>query len=711
MEHSKANQSSSSDPSHFKIGTSSANRLSSMSGVTADQIKGLMLSDAIEKFKFKIDPQLLMFRKVCGEVVKTDPITGIDYPVPFATVNVEDTDSSLLGFFPSSSPWSWYFPFSSHREVIATTRTDACGKFCVWIPRWDIDWVLRFRRDRHCFPIIFERPSLRDLIDEIDPHLIPHFPHPGPDPDPTPFVDFGHARILTKIEQTLGRDTALRLKRAQSQIRFGSATAGSDAILDAPAALSNMIPPLSAELMRMLISSENGNSSSRGSTDIPHPATNNLATHLKLKIKDMKGLDLRRHIGPFKRCFDVFVPEWAPILDVPDITFRVMQDTDGDGIEEQIYGESYFQVRWDANVIGPITIHASPNARSGLMCGPTSIPCGNSPAIVMAGRLPVTGDPSVYDSLNGYAVRTNRPHPSGLFDNPLPLTAAASPLSGVLSLYGCNRTDPSATQYRIVYKYSNDDGASFTSFTPFVGLTWPLYRLNGVGIGEWYNPPVGPAGWYPIALPAGPNPWLPQDLLIDWPSYNYANGRYVLKLELGTGGVVSSSSSEVAFNVDNSSPQGPMSVEWGFSATGPFNPIDGICPVVRRHTSPVDLYFRITLNASSRHLRSALLWASGCGAGNFSFVSGVGGEQSSPGSTTYQHWHDSVSDNSQMMQVIYRLPSTASEGTYSFGSHVSSRSFSPSGFDGGHLSVPTWQYDPDHIYIVPSVAFSVFNSN
>ena len=223
-----------------------------------------------------------MFRKVCGEVVKTDPVTGIDYPVPFATVNVEDTDSSLLGFFPSSSPWSWYFPFSSHREVIATTRTDACGKFCVWIPRWDIDWVLRFRRDRHCFPIIFERPSLRDLIDEIDPHLIPHFPHPGPDPDPTPFVDFGHARILAKIEQTLGRDAALRLKRAQSQIRFGSTTAGSDAILDAPAALSNMIPPLSAELMRMLISSENGNSSSRGSTDIPHPATNNLATHLKL---------------------------------------------------------------------------------------------------------------------------------------------------------------------------------------------------------------------------------------------------------------------------------------------------------------------------------------------------------------------------------------------------------------------------------------------
>jgi hypothetical protein len=60
--------------------------------------------------------------------------------------------------------------------------------------------------------------------------------------------------------------------------------------------------------------------------------------------------------------------------------------------------------------------------------------------------------------------------------------------------------------------------------------------------------------------------------------------------------------------------------------------------------------------------------------------------------------------------VIYKLPSSAAEGTYSFGAHVASRAFSPTGYDGGHLHVPSWQYDPDQIHIYPSVAFSVFNA-
>ncbi len=61
---------------------------------------------------------------------------------------------------------------------------------------------------------------------------------------------------------------------------------------------------------------------------------------------------MRRSFGPFKRCFDVFVPKWVPMLDVPDITFRVLQDTNGDGVEEQVYGEAFFQVRWDADLTG-----------------------------------------------------------------------------------------------------------------------------------------------------------------------------------------------------------------------------------------------------------------------------------------------------------------------------------------------------------------------
>jgi hypothetical protein len=694
------------DTDKFKIGASSARRLSAMSDVPADQLRGLTVAEAAAKFRFEIDPQLFLFRKVCGEVVKTDPVTGVDYPVPFATVKVEDTDSSLLGFFPSAAIWSWFFPFFSHREVIATTRTDACGKFCVWIPRWDIDWVLRFRRERHCFPIIFDRPTLRELIDDLIPREIPPFPKP----DPGPLREFDRARLIATVEHSLGRDIAVRLARTQSQLGFGASTVGVNASLDAPAALPNLQPPLPAELKKLRqLSSETIDRTH--AADAVHPAVHTLASHLKLNAQDLRGLDLRRYIGPFKRCFDVFVPEWVPILDVPDITFQVLQDTDGDGDEEQIYGESYFQVRWDANPVSPVTIHAWPNALAGVACGPTNIPCGNVPAIVMAGRLPVTGDPTVYDTANGYAVRTNRPHPSGLFSDPLPNPSAASPLAGVLSLYGCNRTNPGATHYRLVYKYSNDNGATFTSFTPFVGLSWPLYRISNLGVGEWHWPSADAAGWYPLTLPAGNNPWLPQDLLLDWPSYSFANGRYVVKLELGTGGVVvPPTSAEVAFNVDNGAPGGPIAVAWSFSAAGPFTPLDGICPVVRRHTTPLDVYFRVTLDASARHLRSAQLWATGCGAGDFAFMSGTGGAQAAPGSTTYQHWHQNPGDNDQVLQVIYKLPSTAAEGTYSFGAHVSSRAFSPTGYDGGHLYVPAWQYDPDFIYIDPSVSFSVFNA-
>ena len=678
------------DPSTFKLGEAAARRLGIMSELPPKRLLGLTVAEVADKFRFEIDPQLLLFRRVCGEVVKTDPATGVDYPVPFATVNVEDTDCSLLGFFPASSPWSWFFPFRCSREVIATTRTDACGKFCVWIPRWDIDWVLRFRRERHCFPIILERPSLRDLLEPQRPGE-PPIPRPGPGPDPAPFE-------LEKLD----RAVAVRVERLRSQIRFGANTAAIDAELDAAAQLPNMRPPLPAELKRQKTDDRH----TKGRNDAAH----SLASRLRLNPKDLADLDMRRYVGPFKRCFDVFVPEWAPIIDVPDITFQVLQDTNGDGVEEPVYSEGHFDVRWNATSIGRITLHAGPNAIAGPACGPTGIPCGDTPAIVTAGRLPVTGDLSVYNTAEGYAVRTNRPHPSGLFNDPLPPTDAASPLAGVLSLYGCNRTDPNATHYRLQYRFSHDDGLSFTPYAPFLGLTWPVYRLNAAGIGEWHWPTPDSAGWYPIALPPGPNAWLPQDLLLDWPSHAFQNGRYVVKVELGTPGNMTSESGEVAFNVDNSRPTGPIHVEWSFDPSQPFQPIDGACPVVRRGSTPKDLYFRVTLAATARHLRSAELWARGCGSGDFAFVSGSGGFQSSGDPILYQYWHRTTDDNDQTLQVVYRLPSGAAEGTYSFAAHVTSRAFSPTGYDGGHLHVPAWQYDPAQIYIRPSVAFSVFNA-
>jgi hypothetical protein len=439
-----------------KLTALQAERLSAMSDVSVKELAGLSIAEIGDKFRYHLDPMLLTHRRVCGIVVKKDPVTGVEYPVPYATVLVEDTDCSLLGYFPPQAPWGWYFPFKCRREVIATVKTDACGRFCVWIPRWDIDWVLRFRRERRCFPIIFERPNLRDLLDRLIPERIPFpfpepdpiGPRPGPGPDPSPIAKFSASQLVRQIEDQIGR-TVLRNRDLLDQATFGARTDTLDEVLDASAFDQPIPPPLPAELR---IGSDKGKQAKSLNMD---GVRSTMAARLKFSPGDLANLDLRTYIGPFKRCYDVFIPEWMPIFDVPDITFRVTQDTDGDGDEEDIYSEGYFQVRWNAGSIAPVKITAKPNARAGLLCGDGDpVPCADEPAIVLAGRMPVASVPTLYDPVNGYALRPNRPHPSGALVDALPNPDAASPFMGAVALFGCNRTDPGATHYRIVYTYS-----------------------------------------------------------------------------------------------------------------------------------------------------------------------------------------------------------------------------------------------------------------
>src|SRR5689334_22525046 len=151
-----------------------AARLSAVTGLDAKTLTGLAPADIAEKFKWQIDPELLLFRRICGKVVKK--VNGVEYPVPFATVHVEDTDCSFLGFFPVENPFLWLFPISCHREEIGSVKTDACGRFCVWIPRFEIDWILRFRRERICLPDVLVKPNIREILRLLDqpPVLRPH---------------------------------------------------------------------------------------------------------------------------------------------------------------------------------------------------------------------------------------------------------------------------------------------------------------------------------------------------------------------------------------------------------------------------------------------------------------------------------------------------------------------------------------------------------
>ena len=156
-------------PDHRKITTRQAMHLADLSGADAKQLVGRPIFEIERELKWKIDPQLFAFRKVCGRVVRNNPATGQLEGVPNATVQVEDTDCSFLGYFPVEGPWSklwWFWPTFCDREVIATVRTDRCGNFCVWIPRWDIDRLLSWRRQRQCYPII-RKPNLADILTQV----------------------------------------------------------------------------------------------------------------------------------------------------------------------------------------------------------------------------------------------------------------------------------------------------------------------------------------------------------------------------------------------------------------------------------------------------------------------------------------------------------------------------------------------------------------
>src|SRR6185295_11106749 len=442
-------------PDQLKLTSIQAQRLGALNNIDPKPLVGLTVAQISEKFRFTIDPMLLFFRKICGKVVKKNPITGIEYPVAYATVNVEDTDCSFVGYFPLGSIYTWYFPFNCRREVIGTVKTDKCGNFCVYVPRWDIDWVIRWRKERLCFPIIFNRPTLADILEDViirEPVRFP-IPKPGPGPDPGPYLQMDRGQLLSTVEQKLGRDTAKRLGVALSRLSVGAKTADAASLLEADAFETPLAPPMPAEF-RMV--DYNSPVTAKASVQLTMDGVRStLATRLKLDPKAIANLDLRQYIGPFRRCIDIFVPEWTPIIDVPDITFSVTQDVNGDGVEETIYSEGFFKVRWDAGDLGPVKLIASPIAISIPECGEIiDIPCGNMPAIYRAGRMPVRGDATMYDPVNGYAIRPNRPHPSGNPADALPNPDAQTPFYGVVPVYGCVDVGTKATQYRILDSFN-----------------------------------------------------------------------------------------------------------------------------------------------------------------------------------------------------------------------------------------------------------------
>lgn len=661
-------------------------RLAALTELNADELAGGTVADLQVKYPWRIDPQLFLFRRICGRVVRKDPVSGVELPVAFATVHVEDTDCHFLGYFPKPHPWAWYFPYLCHREEIGSAKTDACGNFCVWIPRFDIDWILRWRRERHCFPYIFARPSLFEVLKHLVDARVPPFPRPLPDPPELEAVlqQLG-PEALNRAADLVGSPTATRLDLLRANATFGRDTRARDRLLSAPAFPRHLAPPLPPEFKTDAVGT-----AEKGGRDSAVQAT--LAAILHIEEPALRDLRLDRYIGPFWRCYDVFVPEWIALFDVPDITFRVTQDVNGDGTEENVYSEGYFDVRWDDVTTTDVTLYASSAALVSTACNPPVVVCGNVPALLYSGLMPLsntpTGDPYL-DNTMGYAQRPNRPHPTGDFVDPTPHPLATAPFCQTLQLYGCTRI-PNAAFYRVRRR----EGSG--SMMPFVGLTWPLNRAVG-GPPSQIWPASDASGWYPILNPA--ENWFPQDLLLEWPTGG-VDGLFTLDVQVADAARnVLATSTPVRLRIDNTSPVGQFTgLRWRI-AGGAWHTLPLICPVIGRGSVPNDIEVEVDYAVLAQHLRSTQLVSYGCGGGSMSLLSPL---------STIQHWHTGPADNSVAQTARFSLSQAAAAGSYGFSIYAYSRAFNPSGGDGGHLA--DWNYDPVYLWAVPQINVAIVNA-
>ena len=221
-------------PDEQILGPIQASRLSSITGLPASEFEGKTVNALSERLRWEIDPDLWLFRRVCGRVVQTDPATGLDLPVANATVEVFDTVCDYWGFFPEPWPWGWLFPTRCERQLVATVVTDACGNFCFWIPR------LRNRMDP---PLAGRACVLSRVVSQasVGRSHRAEVRTPNP-PDPAQFV--GRLRVGGDLAATLGARAEGVLSAVRSSSGFGDNVAQLGDLLRSPAFTQPVAPPL-----------------------------------------------------------------------------------------------------------------------------------------------------------------------------------------------------------------------------------------------------------------------------------------------------------------------------------------------------------------------------------------------------------------------------------------------------------------------------------
>ena len=655
----------------------------------AANFAGLSVSEISSKYRWQIDPDFFLFRRICGQVVKTDPSTGIQYPVPFATVYAEDTTCSLLGLFPVDVPWVWFFPFRCETEVVAQTTTDACGNFCVWVPRFEIEWILRFRIERLCYLQLFTKPTIGNVIQYLGGN--PIGPDPAPDGSTSAVLQPGSS-LYQKAEQVLGSEVVRQLATLPGSSALGTRNAQQQALLARPA-FSSHLPPAVPKQFRMpaLHATREEHRSAVQST---------LANQLGLDVSVLQNVDLGEYRGPFLRCYDVLVPEWVPFFEVPDISFRVTQDVNGTGTQEVIYSGGLFDIPWTTGSISNVTLQASQIALSVTNCNTPNVACGNVPALEYVGLMPLVNPPSpaapYVDPVAGFATRPNPPHPDGTLGGAA-VPPATAPYTGTLQLYGCAQVD-NAAYYRLEFTYTAPGSTTPSALTPFVGLTWPLYR-EVAGVLQTMWPVSDSNGWYPV-IPVSDG-WFPSSMVLEWETTDFADGLYTVQLEIADGSKkLLATSSQLGFVIDNSTPVVTYSAEWStspdMSGAQPV-PTDD-CVVIDRGATPVNVYIQVTFSVTASHLQSVQVGSGGCS----------GGATLTSALSSVQHWYEDESDNTFSGVASYIIPSTSPAGVYTFNVYAASRAFNPAGSDDGPLD--DWNYNPVYNWTDPDFAVAIVNS-
>jgi hypothetical protein len=628
--------------------------------LTAEDLPLKPIDDVVGIWPFK--------HQVCGRVIKRDPVTGEECPVPGATVRVLDVDFHLWWWYPYPGlPWCWIYPLFPRREEIATIKTDECGHFCVDIPYFDIDAILRWRLRFRCLWETLQRPTVIDAIDlGIKPDIqaypeLEHLPElefkpkskPWPDPGPlmsTKSIRESLAEISADVKSARVSGTTSRKVHISEQVsdfytkpQFESVR---QAIFDKQTLFETVDPNKLSVLDRPAFPDQ-----------IAPPNLPDDDTLLKI-LPDKKMLTELRRIRPIARllrCWPEFIPDWHLYLDVPDIVFKVEQDIDNDGTLETIYDQGYLDINW--NLSEPTTdvvIEAWPNAIC-VPCGPGYQPCTET-GIVGISEMPV--DLAYLDS-HGYALRVNRPKPNGV------RTDAQTPFCKTLRLVGCPNYG-TAAYYKVFYRYESDPESHFKEL-------WYEYNISA---GTPHHVVPDDQGFYPVLTP--PNNYFPYHTLINWRTHNYPNGKYNVRLALydAAHNPIGAAPPSINMVLDNSKPSIMDFLSLRYNDGTGWQNASLLCPIIPRPTGK-DIELEVRFNVAATHLRDIYISFTGC--------DGVIGSCS--------YWHKDVGDNNKVLTWKVTMPLNKHQGGYRFYLEGRSRAFDSV---GGLAS--NWDFDPLDIW-------------